>query len=701
MNDEGSVSKEAASSPVKPGRRRLPVWLIAAIAFFVVGVTGLWQPPRDNPFEVVEPWTSSSWWRHPIEHNALVRLPTVSSDIQSIFALSDGRNVWAAGRGGLLLHSGDGGRTWQLQTNVELSSSSARGVQEYKGQSSVPASPPPPARKARREPGAGEKKAFWDGWIPAAHAQQEKGADSGVGASQSAAPNTPSIPDTPSLPAAPGRLSVNPGSPTVQTDKGAKAGESASAPSQNTKENASEPSKSGAEMVPSQVRPRVGERSSAPGNRVNREQTAIKPDAGVSKNVPVSVDGPSGRRSLAQIDFTAVTLVDATHGWAVGRDGTIVATEDGGKRWVAQASGTQQWLTSVHFSDATHGWAVGVGGTIVATEDGGKSWLPRQGKTMLPLTSVWADAAGVRLCTVGNGVILNSIDRGASWTRIEPRRYPAPWVWTAWLFSLGAAWRGWRRVHTAQPETRERSIEDKAASDAPVYSGDQDRLDFEPVAKALAKFLQNQNTTAPLVLAVTGRWGTGKSSLMNLLRSELRSGFGVRSVWFNAWHHQNEENLLAALLENIRQQAVPSPYTLDGWLFRVQLACTRYRRTFVSSSLMLVVLVVAVAYVKHAPELPWEQLIALIKALTTGAEKIDGAGVLGTGASSIAILVVLAKIVMSLRAFGVSPGALMATTAGQFKLGDASAQAGFRFQFQHDCHGFSFPSSFASAGDKP
>ena len=61
----------------------------------------------------------------------------------------------------------------------------------------------------------------------------------------------------------------------------------------------------------------------------------------------------------------------------------------------------------------------------------------------------------------------------------------------------------------------------------------------------------------PLTIAVTGEWGSGKSSLMNLLRVDLRR-YGFRPVWFNAWHHQKEENLLASLLEMVRSQADPS-----------------------------------------------------------------------------------------------------------------------------------------------
>ena len=49
-------------------------------------------------------------------------------------------------------------------------------------------------------------------------------------------------------------------------------------------------------------------------------------------------------------------------------------------------------------------------------------------------------------------------------------------------------------------------------------------------------------------LGVVGEWGSGKSSLMNLLRADLRD-WGFRPVWFNAWHHQKEQHFLASLVQ--------------------------------------------------------------------------------------------------------------------------------------------------------
>jgi len=46
-------------------------------------------------------------------------------------------------------------------------------------------------------------------------------------------------------------------------------------------------------------------------------------------------------------------------------------TAGGGATWSPQSSGSSAYLNAVAFSDATHGWAVGTDGTILATTSGG------------------------------------------------------------------------------------------------------------------------------------------------------------------------------------------------------------------------------------------------------------------------------------------------------------------------------------------
>jgi photosystem II stability/assembly factor-like uncharacterized protein len=136
----------------------------------------------------------------------------------------------------------------------------------------------------------------------------------------------------------------------------------------------------------------------------------------------------------------AVDFVDATHGWAVGDSGTIVATSDGGATWSVQSSGTTNDLHGVGFVDASHGWAVGSGSypysnVILATSDGGAHWNTQRSGTGMWLTGVdfvdgshgWvvggSGAGGVILATTDGGTTWNSQSlppvSGASYTELK------------------------------------------------------------------------------------------------------------------------------------------------------------------------------------------------------------------------------------------------------------------------------------------
>ena len=149
------------------------------------------------------------------------------------------------------------------------------------------------------------------------------------------------------------------------------------------------------------------------------------------------------RTSNTTQDLGSVGFVDAQRGWAVGRNGTILATTDGGASWQPQTSA--EALASVGFVDAQRGWVVGGNGTILATADGGASWEPQTSDTAEHLLCVaFVDAQ--RGWAVGlNGTILATTDGGASW---EPRASNT----TEDLLSVGFvdAQRGW--VVGASPE---------------------------------------------------------------------------------------------------------------------------------------------------------------------------------------------------------------------------------------------------------
>ena len=131
---------------------------------------------------------------------------------------------------------------------------------------------------------------------------------------------------------------------------------------------------------------------------------------GLRGHILVSADGGTtwkqGKVPVSS-DLTSVFFVNDRKGWAVGHDGVIVATNDGGETWTLQLDGTRanravvddlsrkpeaqallaeanrnvaqgadKPFLDVWFADENTGYAVGAYNYLFRTEDGGKTWAP-------------------------------------------------------------------------------------------------------------------------------------------------------------------------------------------------------------------------------------------------------------------------------------------------------------------------------------
>ncbi|MGA2740651.1 MAG: YCF48-related protein, partial [Bryobacteraceae bacterium] len=284
--------------------------------------------------------------------------------------------------------------------------------------------------------------------------------------------------------------------------------------------------------------------------------------------------------------------------WAVGAFGTILHSADG-VTWQPQLSGTTNYLNSVYGTgDGKTLWAVGAGGTILHSVDGA-TWKPQTSGATNYLHSVYGSGDGKTLWAVGTGgTILTTHDGGATWTKPRYRYRPALWVWPMVALAGTLLVSGMVRLQRP-PVAPKQSIENAALSDQPATKLEQDLLDAADTVLALAEFLRNRNTEPPVTLSVEGDWGTGKTSIMRMLDSELRRA-QVPTVWFNAWHNEGEERMLAFLLESIRQQAFPRWWDPRGIPFRMRLLALRFERWPV----ILLLLVAATLFILH-PALDW------------------------------------------------------------------------------------------------
>ncbi len=139
----------------------------------------------------------------------------------------------------------------------------------------------------------------------------------------------------------------------------------------------------------------------------------------------------------------SISFCDALQGWAVGEYGYIYGTKDGGKTWKKQAGHFEitksadeivggNYLFDVVAINPQTAWAVGIDGYVTKTDDGGKSWQKVvTGVPNAKLFCVASDRADTILFG-GDGTLLSSTDKGKTW------KNPAfdPPITYGWLYGL-------------------------------------------------------------------------------------------------------------------------------------------------------------------------------------------------------------------------------------------------------------------------
>ncbi|MDQ2769514.1 MAG: KAP family NTPase [Bacteroidota bacterium] len=122
-----------------------------------------------------------------------------------------------------------------------------------------------------------------------------------------------------------------------------------------------------------------------------------------------------------------------------------------------------------------------------------------------------------------------------------------------WSCYMG--WLGWRlrQLYQQSMQAVEASLYD--ADTAAHGKGDQptaiDSLKLG-VAPVVANLLRHPLTTAPYTVALSGGWGSGKSSVMEQIKKHLwEADFPFNPIYINIWHFQQEDQLLTWFLSRI------------------------------------------------------------------------------------------------------------------------------------------------------
>lgn len=217
-------------------------------------------------------------------------------------------------------------------------------------------------------------------------------------------------------------------------------------------------------------------------------------------------DGKSWQQARVPVssDLTAVVFVNERRGWAVGHDGVILASADGGVTWTLQldgkraneavladlvrkaatqpaskaletliteaernvAQGADKPFLDVWFADEKTGYAVGAFNLIFRTDDGGQNWLPWFDRTDNPkFLNLYAirPAAG-QMFIAGEAGLLLRLDPAAERFRAVELSYEGTLFGvtgdaaTVLVFGLrgnayrsGDAGRTWAKIDTGLP----------------------------------------------------------------------------------------------------------------------------------------------------------------------------------------------------------------------------------------------------------
>jgi photosystem II stability/assembly factor-like uncharacterized protein len=168
-------------------------------------------------------------------------------------------------------------------------------------------------------------------------------------------------------------------------------------------------------------------------------------------------------RHFEDAALRAVVFLDANEGWAVGDEGAVWHSIDGGKHWERQPTGVRASLRAVHFLNPFTGWVVGREelpygggsvGVVLVTRDGGLKWQRISINTLPGLNCVrfFDDKFGI---VAGDGSeqfptgVFTTSDGGRSWKALPGPRCPS---WQAADFhhdaQHGALAGSWSRLAT-------------------------------------------------------------------------------------------------------------------------------------------------------------------------------------------------------------------------------------------------------------
>lgn len=195
--------------------------------------------------------------------------------------------------------------------------------------------------------------------------------------------------------------------------------------------------------------------------------------------------------------------------------------------------------------------------------------------------------------------------------------------------------------------------------DRPISKTDNDCLHFDEIINPLATLIAEKR--APLTIGIYGEWGSGKTSFLNLLKERLETCHGIKTIWFDAWKYDKKDNLWAALIQTILNEAGKQgkqgkPFgrawvKFRIWLFKIDLKAGSWEVTKKLLALLLRIVIILLCIIAGIKS------VDIGKALTRQTSSLS---FIPAGVSSV----VIAAIVSAIGILALDPGKLWSLFAG-------------------------------------
>jgi predicted KAP-like P-loop ATPase len=108
------------------------------------------------------------------------------------------------------------------------------------------------------------------------------------------------------------------------------------------------------------------------------------------------------------------------------------------------------------------------------------------------------------------------------------------------------------------------------SADAPLTDPEKDEFGRYPFAKRIAKTIINRKDSSSLVIALYGKWGEGKTTVLNYIEGELSKDPNIVAIAFNPWRFPSETELLSSfyfvLAKNLGQSLPTVKEKIGGWV---------------------------------------------------------------------------------------------------------------------------------------